>query len=250
MIGTFRTQQVMKSRLAVAWKALIIQQMLKRIPPKATPPGARARGPKAVKVARQALLDAAAEVFARNGLQGTSLRAIARQADCDPALIYYHFANKEALLGALAEARAAAILADLGPLAGPGDTRPVAARLWAMLRTCHEHLHASPGLRSLARGEAVRGAPGLKGCLDGEDSTAARLIRSVFEAGIRQGAIRPGLDPSILAFALVAMELAILDRLDPDAVALAERTGFEVFWRGIATRPDEPLPFLPPADRT
>lgn len=213
-----------------------------------------------MKVDRQALLAAAEEVFARDGLQGTSLRAIARQADCDPALIYYHFANKEDLLRALVQARLAALLAELGQVAAPEDARPVPARLWAIQRAYHDHLQASPGLRSLVRGEGVRGAPGMQGFLAGEGTEAVRLVRSVFEAGIRQGAIRPGLDPAILAFALVRMEFEILDRIgsraEPlgdlpadQAVHLAERTWFEVFWRGIASRPDEPLAFLPPAGR-
>jgi len=218
----------------------------------------RARGPKAVKVDRQALLDAAVEVFSRDGVQGSSLRAIARQADCDPALIYYHFQNKEALFQALVEARIPAIVADLGRLAGPEDTRPVPEKLWAVQGIFHAHLRDSPGFRALVRGEMVRGAPGIRAFLSGKMVEAAGQIRSIFEAGISQGLIRPGLHTFLLTFFLVRMEFEILDLmaavalpmggLSPErAVPLAERTWFEVFWRGIATRPGEPLPFLPAA---
>jgi len=33
-------------------------------------------------------------------------------------------------------------------------------------------------------------------------------------------------------------------------VPMAERAWFEVFWRGIAARPADPLPFLPPPPET
>ncbi|GGF30671.1 TetR/AcrR family transcriptional regulator [Subtercola lobariae] len=43
---------------------------------------------------------AAREQFAANGVSGTSIRAIARHAEVDPALVHYYFASKEALLDA------------------------------------------------------------------------------------------------------------------------------------------------------
>jgi AcrR family transcriptional regulator len=46
------------------------------------------------------ILAAARAEFARHGWAGTTLRAIARGADVDPALIYHYFGSKEALLDA------------------------------------------------------------------------------------------------------------------------------------------------------
>ena len=53
--------------------------------PLATRP--KSRGPKPTKVDPDQLLDAAQAVFAEDGLRAASLRAIARRAGCDPALI-------------------------------------------------------------------------------------------------------------------------------------------------------------------
>lgn len=44
---------------------------------------------------------AARRSFAENGWAGTSLRAIAREVEVDPALVHYYFSSKEALLDAV-----------------------------------------------------------------------------------------------------------------------------------------------------
>lgn len=64
--------------------------------PKKPPPGPRDE--RGVLSAR--ILAAAREQFAQHGWAGTTLRAIARVADVDPALIYHYFGAKEALLDA------------------------------------------------------------------------------------------------------------------------------------------------------
>jgi AcrR family transcriptional regulator len=46
------------------------------------------------------ILDAAREAFADTGLAGTTIRAVAREADVDPALVYHYFGSKEGLLEA------------------------------------------------------------------------------------------------------------------------------------------------------
>ncbi len=46
------------------------------------------------------ILSAARQAFADTGYAGTTMRAIARSADVDPALVYHYFGSKEALLDA------------------------------------------------------------------------------------------------------------------------------------------------------
>src|SRR5205809_7090703 len=46
---------------------------------------------------RELMLDAAREVFAAEGLEGASLRAIATRAGYTPAALYFHFESKEAI---------------------------------------------------------------------------------------------------------------------------------------------------------
>jgi AcrR family transcriptional regulator len=63
---------------------------------KALPPGPRdERGVLAARI-----LSAAREAFANTGLAGTTMRAVARDADVDPALVYHYFGSKDGLLDA------------------------------------------------------------------------------------------------------------------------------------------------------
>ena len=66
--------------------------MAKRV----TAPGPRDE--KGVLAAR--ILDTARGEFAQNGSAGTTIRAVARAADVDPALVYHYFGSKEGLLDA------------------------------------------------------------------------------------------------------------------------------------------------------
>jgi AcrR family transcriptional regulator len=64
--------------------------------PKNTPPGPRdERGVLAARI-----LSAARDEFAQHGWAGTTIRAVARGAEVDPALVYHYFGSKEALLDA------------------------------------------------------------------------------------------------------------------------------------------------------
>jgi AcrR family transcriptional regulator len=63
---------------------------------KSIPPGPRdERGVLAAKI-----LAAAQEAFAETGWAGTTIRAVARAADVDPALVYHYFGSKDGLLDA------------------------------------------------------------------------------------------------------------------------------------------------------
>jgi AcrR family transcriptional regulator len=70
--------------------------MMKLMPKKAVSPGPRdERGVLAARI-----VAAARNQFAENGWAGTTIRAIARSADVDPALVYHYFGSKEGLLDA------------------------------------------------------------------------------------------------------------------------------------------------------
>lgn len=53
------------------------------------------------------ILDAAEELFARQGFDATSVRAVTRHAGMNPAAVHYHFGSKQVLLRALLERRIA-----------------------------------------------------------------------------------------------------------------------------------------------
>lgn len=66
------------------------------VPAKSTTPGPRdERGVLAAQI-----LKAARSAFADSGWAGTTMRAVARGAEVDPALVYHYFGSKEGLLDA------------------------------------------------------------------------------------------------------------------------------------------------------
>jgi AcrR family transcriptional regulator len=70
--------------------------MMRLMPKKAITPGPRdERGVLAARI-----VAAARDEFAQHGWAGTTIRAVAREADVDPALVYHYFGSKEGLLDA------------------------------------------------------------------------------------------------------------------------------------------------------
>jgi len=70
--------------------------MMKLMPKKSITPGPRdERGVLAARI-----VEAARGEFAEHGWAGTTIRAVARAADVDPALVYHYFGSKEGLLDA------------------------------------------------------------------------------------------------------------------------------------------------------
>jgi AcrR family transcriptional regulator len=70
--------------------------MMKLMPKKSLTPGPRdERGVLAARI-----VAAARDEFADHGWAGTTIRAVARAADVDPALVYHYFGSKEGLLDA------------------------------------------------------------------------------------------------------------------------------------------------------
>lgn len=69
---------------------------MKLMPKRSTTPGPRdERGVLAARIVAAARVE-----FAEHGWAGTTIRAIARAADVDPALVYHYFGSKEKLLDA------------------------------------------------------------------------------------------------------------------------------------------------------
>ncbi|HNX94034.1 MAG TPA: TetR/AcrR family transcriptional regulator [Holophaga sp.] len=221
---------------------------------KESPPSSRPRGPKSQRMEPGQLLDAAQKVFARDGLSGATLRAIAREAGCDPALIYYHFENKEAIFAALIERMLPVIRKGIQAIAHAKGERHAALQIWDVLEVYRAHLTHDAGFRSMIRGQIVLGAEGIRDQLTQHIRPLFMEVVEVIQQGIRCGEIRSDIHPLICVFFLVRMQLEILDLIpamsqriigQPAEIALplVQRQWFEVFWRGIARHPEQPIPF-------
>lgn len=76
---------------------------------------------------RQIILEAAERVFARDGLEHTTIRAIAKEAGCTTGAIYPCFDGKEAIYGELLRASLTRLLAHLDQQSRQAPA-PLAAR--------------------------------------------------------------------------------------------------------------------------
>jgi AcrR family transcriptional regulator len=113
---------------------------------------------------RESILAAARDLFAANGFERTTIRAVATRAEVDPALVHHYFGTKDQLLAAslVLPLDPGELLGDLGgdpELAGQELVRRVLdlwegdpetrRRLIALMRTGLSHDHAAELLRDL-----------------------------------------------------------------------------------------------------
>ncbi len=152
---------------------------------------------------RDAILVAATDLFARQGVEATSIKAIGAAAGVNPALIYYYFADKATLYDAVLDRMVRALpgrLADaLEKVESPSEGLALVVRLQA------EAFLAEPLLprllaRELADHEASHATPLLR-------EHAARLIGAMtrlITAGQASGEIRSDLDPTMLAISILS----------------------------------------------
>lgn len=145
-------------------------------------PSARSRGRRAGDPdrTRTEILAAARREFARLGFAGTSVRAVARAAGIDPALIAHHFGTKRELFLAVHQ-----IPSDPSDLIGPALGAPDAQRGEELARAFLERFLGDPAQSgvSLIRCAAT-------------DSGAADLLRGNLEAAFTGQApkLMPGVD--------------------------------------------------------
>jgi len=92
-------------------------------------PSRRARGRPALAAeigSRDALLDAAVTLFADQGVRATTSAEIAARAGVTPAMVHYHFRNRERLLDAVVDERLARFPARVFHALSPADSSAAA----------------------------------------------------------------------------------------------------------------------------
>lgn len=152
---------------------------------------------------RTDLVAAARRLFGQRGFDGTSIRAITREAHANLGAVTYHFGSKRALYGAVLEQ-------GLRPLAGriQEAARSEGLALERMLRVVEAyfaHFEEQPDLPHLLLQEVAAGKKPPAVVLD--------IIRGVKEAiaglqvvGVADGSVRPG-DPLLTALSVVSQPI-------------------------------------------
>ena len=189
------------------------------------------------------LLTVAADLFAREGFDAVSVRAITSRAKANLGAVTYHFGSKEALFHAVIE-RVGVPFADrfVALAAGRGTPLDRIGRIVAMVLT-EENLPAPLMLRELANDRPL--PPPLLHLMQRNLRTLARLI----VAGQRDGSIRKGA-PELLAMSVMAQpfllrvasriprELAGVDRTNPQTQQRLVKHVVTTIRRSLATHPE------------
>jgi AcrR family transcriptional regulator len=183
------------------------------------------------QAAHEAILDAAEQVFGEQGI-AAGMEQIAARAGVAVGTLYNHFADRSALVEALADARRERLFARLEVVAAETRARPFAKRLEAVL-----------GALADVSGQQARFRRSLleAGLLqDTRKHREARrrfqpFLAEVFAAGVREGALRAGGQRVLLAHLVglfkATFELALES---PEVLPLAQvpKVVAQAFLRG------------------
>ncbi len=186
--------------------------------------------------ARQAVLDAAGELFTEAGYAATTTRAIAERAGLRQASLYYHFPAKEDILAALLAETVRPSLALAARLVA--GAAPAAVRLWALA-------YADIGLLGGARHNL--GALYLLPEVGSPNLARFRIERAELKAAYGRLVAASGVTPSAVAirtdlvFGLVE-SIAVIRRDDPALDVEAHvREGADGVVRLVGTEPVDSL---------
>lgn len=171
---------------------------------------------------RQAIADAALELFLARGFDAVSIRDIADTADVSTTTIFKHFTGKEALVFDRDEDLEAALVGAVRDrTAGTGvlaALREHALRVWG-------HPVADPELRRFT--DLVDATPALRAYWEGMWTRHARVLAGVVAA--ESG--RPDGDPACSALARFVLQVPALAAASADPVGAIE-AAFDVLVRG------------------
>jgi AcrR family transcriptional regulator len=151
------------------------------------------------------ILDAAAQEFARAGLEGARVDRIAARAGANVRMLYYYFGSKEGLFAAVLERTYAAIRSAEREL-GLERLPPVEA-MRQLVRFTWEYYFRHPELIALLNSENLHEGRHIARA-DSIPQLHAPLLATVGEIigrGVRDGVFRRGVDPMQLYISIAAL---------------------------------------------
>jgi len=188
---------------------------------------------------RAALLDAAAEVFSRRGLDGATLEEIAESAGFTRGAVHHHFASKEELFLAVITRHDEELLAGFGRDV-LGSLPPDAAASTARWRELHENDRREVALRLELRSHALRNETLRAQLVDVHDAAVGATARRLEELGRGRGlSWRYPVGQVAELFHLVSQ--AVLERAavsGRDSAQLMEMVQ-ELVWSGLWTATED-----------
>lgn len=153
--------------------------------------------------AREQILDAAGELFARKGLGPTTIKAIGTAAHLNPALLYYYFGSKEELYRAVLQRVISGMVARGGAAFDAASTPEDAIRalVAAQMEFVLSHPHAP---RLMVREMIDHEARQAEAMLLQVAAALFERLCGVIEQGQRDGLFRADVEPRFAAISTIA----------------------------------------------
>lgn len=169
---------------------------------------------------REAIIDAAVELFARDGYRGTGLAAIADMVGVSQPTLRHHFGTKEQLLRAVVARRHEQDLAAASPWASAGG-----AAVFDILEQLPDYMRRRQGLVHLyvvLRAENLLPEHPIHDWFVRRHQETLRLLSDSLQRGVDRGELSADMQPALVAIHVIALiegvELQWL--LDPQSVDL------------------------------
>lgn len=154
---------------------------------------------------RAALLTAARQAFSQHGFRAASLRAIASEADANPAMVHYYFGNKKGLYRAMLSEILEPEVQRLAQLSDAGNKE--CAFPERVLRLYAEVIRRNPWLPGLIARD-VLAADGTARHVFVEligQRVGGTLLPGLIEKEMAAGHLRDDLDPRLTALSLLSL---------------------------------------------
>ena len=179
---------------------------------------------------RNAILKAAIQEFANEGVAGARTDAIARAARVNKALLYYYFKDKETLHGAVLDHVFSGLAARMDEVLK--QPLPPREKILAYARAHFDYVAASPIYPKLVQREMMRagraGSPHMRRIVERYLRPVEQKVAEVLRQGIESGEFRR-VDPRHFLLSMVAMNvfyfgsapvIALITGMDPLAPEL------------------------------
>ena len=210
---------------------------------------------------RETLLQAATELFAERGFQGTSIQDVSQAAGYTKSMIFHYFGDKVGLYSAVVERMAALVLPEeevqivqtlLMDEATPRDRAKLTRLITTIIRGNFEILRANPRGRRLFLWEAAEEWQTTRLLLQRVPASGGNRFEQIIREAQSAGLVRPDLDFAVL-FTFVQdsglFYLAMLPRLQvfsqddlgsDEALLQARESLVRFVLNGIFTSPSHP----------
>lgn len=188
--------------------------------------------------AKARIREAALELFAANGVAGTSMRSVAARASVSPSLVVHHFRSKAQLRAAVDDAVVRAFTTAFDQVDLAGSALEVSDGLNAAVTSV---IGGQPAVREYLGRALVEGSEAGQRLFDALSETLTDGLLALE----RRGLVRPGTDPTwracsvlflMLGPVLLSRQLELRlgsDPFDPEVVAARSATHIDLLQRGL-----------------